>query len=70
VQEYSHFRETDVMCPFKLLINGVEIEILPHFNFIVGVGRDVVNSRSPRILVIPIESLLLSPSRSNLQKDD
>lgn len=65
VQKHSQFRQSQIMRPYQLPVNSIDIQILPHLYFIIGISRDVVDSGSPEILVVPVESLLFSPSGGN-----
>ncbi len=62
VKESSEFREPNLFGPAYLSVDGIDIKAIPHLYFIDSISRGIVNTSCPIKLVVPIPSLLFSPS--------
>ncbi len=63
-QEHAHGLEAELLCPTQFLVDGGVIVgvFAPHLNLVDGVGGDVVAARQPRVLLVPVVSLLCTPT--------
>ena len=62
MQKYSEFTESYFSGPAQFLVYFIQIQILPHFDLIVGIGRDVINTSTPFVFAIPSINPFFSPS--------
>ena len=62
MKKNSQFGEANVAGPFEFLIDGIQVKFFPHFDLIDCIGWDIIESSSPIISLVPLVSLLLSPS--------
>jgi hypothetical protein len=62
MQKSSELSKPNLTGPLELSVNGVEIETIPHLNFVDCISWCVIDSCRPVLFVIPIPSLLLCPS--------
>jgi hypothetical protein len=62
MEEDSEFTEAEVSGPSQFLVDLVEVQLFPHLDLVVSVGRDVVYASSPLVAVVPVEGFLLSPT--------
>jgi hypothetical protein len=70
VQEHTHLAEAQLCRPTQLAVHRLQVQLFPHLDLVVGIGRDVVGSRAPQVAAIPLEGLLLGPPALSSGKQD
>ena len=62
MEEGSEFWEAELIGLWDFHVDGVEIKTVPHLNFVDGIGGDIIDTCRPIEFIVPIPSLLFSPS--------
>ncbi len=65
MKESSEFGESDLIGPWDLLIDGIQVKAVPHLDFIDSVCRDVIDTCGPVDFIVPVPSLSFAPSGLN-----